>query len=94
MSQRKEEFKVSGEQLLAQVKRLIAEGNVRRITIKNKDGKTIVELPLTLGVVGAVLAPPLAAVGAIAALVTECSIVVERETSEPTEGEVVDKVTK
>ncbi|QQR52239.1 DUF4342 domain-containing protein [bacterium] len=94
MSQRKEEFKVSGEQLLAQVKRLIAEGNVRRITIKNKDGKTIVELPLTLGVVGAVLAPPLAAVGAIAALVTECSIVVERDTSEPTEGEVVDKVTK
>lgn len=92
MSTRKEEFKVNGEQLLASVKKLIAEGNVRRITIKNKEGKTLVELPLTLGVVGAVLAPPLAAVGAIAALVTECTIVVERETSEkPVEGEVVEK---
>lgn len=91
MSQRKEEFRVSGEQLLAQVKRLIAEGNVRRITIQNKEGRTLVELPLTLGVVGAVLAPPLAAVGALAALVTECTIVVERDDSRPTEGEVVDK---
>lgn len=76
---RQEEFKVSGEELLKKVKQLIAEGNVRRITIKNKEGKTIVEIPLTIGVVGAVLAPPLAAVGAIAALVTECTIAVERE---------------
>ena len=74
-----EEFKVNGEELLKKVKSLINEGNVRRITVKNKDGKTIVELPLTLGVVGAALAPFLAAVGAIAALVTECTIVVERE---------------
>lgn len=78
-SQRTEEFKVSGEDLLKKVKNLIAEGNIRRITIRNKEGKSIVELPLTVGVVGAVLAPPLAAVGAIAALVTECTIVVERE---------------
>lgn len=78
----KEEFKVSGDQLLSKVKELINEGNVRRIIIKNKDGKQLVELPLTIGVVGAVLAPVLAAVGAIAALVTECSIVVEREVKE------------
>jgi hypothetical protein len=75
----KEEFKVSGEDLLKKVKELIAEGNVRRISVKDKEGKTIVEMPLTVGVVGAVLAAPLAAVGAIAALVTECTITVERE---------------
>lgn len=74
-----EEFKVSGEDLLKKVKELVAEGNVRRITVKDKEGKTIVEMPLTVGVVGAVLAAPLAAVGAIAALVTECTITVERE---------------
>jgi len=77
-----EEFKVSGEDLLKKVKELISEGNVRRITVKGKDGKTIVEMPLTIGVVGAVLAAPLAAVGAIAALVTECTIAVEREKDE------------
>ncbi len=79
----KEEFKVNGEELLAKVKQLVAEGNVRRIIIKNKEGKQLVEFPLTIGVVGAVLAPVLAAVGAIAALVTECTIVVEREIDEP-----------
>lgn len=79
----REEFRVDGEQLLAKVKQLINEGNVRRIIVKNKDGKTLVELPLTIGVVGAVLAPALAAVGAIAALVTECSLVVEREDRPP-----------
>lgn len=80
-----EEFKVSGEDLLRKVKNLINEGNVRRIIIKNKDGKKLIELPLTIGVVGAVLAPVLAAVGAVAALVTECTIVVEREVTEPTD---------
>lgn len=80
---KKEEFKVSGEDLLKKVKQIIKEGNVRRITVKNKDKKTIVEIPLTIGVVGAALAPLLAAVGAIAALVTECTIVVERD-DEPT----------
>lgn len=74
----KEEFKVNGEELLKRVKQLINEGNIRRITIKNKEGASLVEIPLTLGVVGALLAPTLAAVGAIAALVTECTIVVER----------------
>lgn len=76
---RKEEFKINGEELLGKIKQLIKEGNIRRITIKNKDGKSIIELPLTIGVVGAVIAPALAAVGAIAALVTECTVVVERE---------------
>jgi hypothetical protein len=76
---REETFRVEGEDLLAKVKQLINEGNVRRIIIRDKSGKTLIELPLTIGVVGAILAPALAAVGAIAALVTECSIVVERE---------------
>jgi hypothetical protein len=74
-----EEFSVRGEELLKKVKELIAEGNVRRITIKNKEGKVLVVFPLTVGVVGALLLPVWAAVGAIAALVTECTISVERE---------------
>ena len=73
-----EEFTVSGEELLAKVKSLINEGNIRRLIIKDADGKTLVELPVTIGVVGAILAPMLAAVGAIAALVAKCTIVVER----------------
>jgi hypothetical protein len=73
-----EEFTVNGEELLAKVKALINEGNIRRIIIKDTDGKTLVELPVTIGVVGALIAPVLAAVGAIAALVTKCTIVVER----------------
>ena len=73
-----EEFSVNGEELLAKVKALINEGNVRRIIIKDAGGKTLIELPVTIGVVGAILAPMLAAVGAIAALVTKCTIVVER----------------
>ena len=73
-----EEIKTTGEQLLAKVKELVREGNVRRIIVKNEEGKTLVEIPLTLGVVGALLLPVAAAVGAIAALVTDCTIVVER----------------
>lgn len=79
---RQEEFTVNGEDLLKRVKQLVAEGNVRSITIKDKHGKVLVQLPLTLGVVGVLLAPALAAVGAIAALVTECTISVEREVKE------------
>lgn len=79
-SKKKEEtFKVKGEELLGRVKNLIKEGNIRKITIKDKEGKVIVVFPLTLGVVGVVVAPVLAAVGAIAALVTECTISVERK---------------
>ena len=73
-----EELQVSGEGLVAKVKELVHEGNIRRLTIKNEEGKSLIEIPLTLGVVGALLAPTLAAVGAIAALVTDCTIVVER----------------
>jgi len=73
-----EEFTVNGEELLAKVKSLINEGNIRRIIIKDDAGKVLVEFPLTFGVVGALLAPVLAAVGAIAALVTKCTIIVER----------------
>lgn len=76
---KEETFDVKGENLLQRVKELVKEGNVRRIIIKDKNGKTIIEIPVTIGVVGAVLAPALAAVGVIAALVTECSITVEKE---------------
>ncbi len=79
MATRKEEFRVNGEDLVRRVKEIVAEGNVRRITIRNKDGRTLVEFPLTIGVVGVLLAPMLAAIGAIAALVSECTITVERE---------------
>lgn len=76
---KEESFKTDGENLLKKVKQLIQEGNVRKITIKDKSGKEIVVFPLTIGVVGAVLAPVLAAIGAIAALIGECTISVERE---------------
>jgi hypothetical protein len=75
---RTEEFAVNGEKLVSTVKELIHQGNIRRITIKNKEGKSLIEIPLTFGVVGVLLLPTLAALGAIAALVTECRIVVER----------------
>ena len=75
---RTEEFHVSGDAMVAKIKELVHEGNIRRVSIKNEEGKTLVDLPLMLGVVGAILAPQLAAIGAIAALVTKCTIVVER----------------
>jgi len=78
---RTEEFKVNGEELLAKIKQLVHEGDIRRIVIKNKEGGTFMEIPLTVGVVGALLAPSLAAVGAIAALVTEATIIVEKAES-------------
>jgi Domain of unknown function (DUF4342) len=73
-----EEFKVNGEKLIAKIKEVLHEGNIRRIIIKDKEGKTVMEIPLTLGVVGALLAPTLAAIGAVAALVTEATVVVEK----------------
>lgn len=73
-----EEFRVEGERLIAKIKELIHEGNIRRIIIKDKEGKTVMEIPMTLGVVGVLLAPQLAAIGAIAALLTEATIVVEK----------------
>ncbi len=78
----KESFTLHGEQLLNKVKELVEEGNVRKITIHDKAGKELMSFPLTIGVVGAVLAPVLAAVGAVAALIGECTISVEREDEE------------
>jgi len=73
-----EEFKINGEELLSKVKELIKEGNIRRIIIKDEKGVSLIEIPLTFGVVGAVLLPVWAAIGAIAAMVTNCTLVVER----------------
>ncbi len=75
---RTEEYQIDGDQLVAKVKELVHEGQIRRITIKNEEGKTLIEIPLTLGLVGALLLPVWAALGAIAALVTDCTIVVEK----------------
>jgi hypothetical protein len=80
-----ETFKVEGGQLLDKVTQIIREGNVRRVIIKQGD-RAVAEFPLTIGVVGAVFAPMLAAVGAIAALATECSIVIERSESATAAG--------
>ena len=78
---RTEEFQVNGDELLAKIKELLHEGNIRRIIIKNEAGRTLIDIPLTLGVVGALLAPQLAAIGAIAALIAKGTIVVEKEES-------------
>jgi CBS domain-containing protein len=80
---RTEVFKVSADETVAKVKEIVAEGNVRRIIIQNEDGKTLIEFPLTVGVAAAagvlLLAPLLAAIGVLAAIVTDLTIVVERE---------------
>jgi len=73
-----EEFRVSGEAVLSKVKELVREGNVRRITIKNEEGRTLIEIPLTIGVIGTVLLPVWAAIGAIAALAANLTLAVER----------------
>jgi hypothetical protein len=73
-----EEFRVNGGELLNKVKEVIHEGNVRRIILKDEHGKTFMEIPLTVGVVGAIVAPVLAAIGAIAALASSLTIVVEK----------------
>ncbi len=79
-----EDIAVKGEDLVAKVKELIHEGNVRRIIIKNDKGEALIEVPLTIGVVGALLLPVWAAIGALAALVADFTITIERE---PTEEE-------
>ena len=85
-SPRLETFDVNGGQILDMVKSLIHEGNVRRIVIK-QEGRTVIELPLSIGVVGVLLAPTLAAVGAVAALLTQCTIEVERADDAEGDGE-------
>ena len=74
----REEFKVTGESLVGAIRELLHEGNIRRITIKNDEGKTLIEIPLTFGVVGVLLLPVWAAIGAIAALAANLTIVVEK----------------
>ena len=76
---KKEEFKISGEEILSKIKEIIKKGNIRKIIIKNEDDKVIVEIPLTVGAIGVILAPALAAIGAIAALVTRCTIIIEKD---------------
>ncbi|MDB5156517.1 MAG: Uncharacterized protein JWR50_1224 [Mucilaginibacter sp.] len=83
----KEYFSISGESLIKKVKELIAEGNVTRITIADKAGKEIASFPLTLGLVGVVLLPVFAAIGALAALVGECTIIVERHDTDENKKE-------
>lgn len=73
-----EEFRVDGEKIVSKIKELLHEGNIRRVIIKDKDGKILMEIPVTIGVVGVLIAPQLAALGAIAALLTEATIVVEK----------------
>jgi hypothetical protein len=73
-----EEFKINGGELLDKIKDILHEGNVRRIILKDEHGKTFMEIPLTVGVVGAVFAPVLAALGAVAALASNLTIVVEK----------------
>jgi uncharacterized membrane protein YvbJ len=74
----KEEFSVSTDNLIEKVKELLHEGNVTRVIIKDEEGKVLLEIPATIGVVGVLIAPWLAALGVIAALATNCNIVVER----------------
>ena len=73
-----EEFQVNGDEIIAKIKELVHQGNIRRIILKNESGRTLIDVPLTLGVVGALLAPQLAAIGAIAALIAKGTIVVEK----------------
>ena len=73
-----EEFKVSGKEVVEKIKEIIKAGNARKIILKNDKGHVIFEIPLTFVVIGAVLAPILAAVGAVAAMLTECTITVVR----------------
>ena len=76
---RTEEHKVGGDGLVAKIKELIREGNIRRISIRTAEGKTLIEIPLTIGVVGLAFAPVLAAVGALAALAADFTLVVEKK---------------
>lgn len=81
----KSEFQVTGEELLAKIKELIHEGNVRKIIIKNEKGDTYLEIPVTIGLIGAIVAPVFAAIGALAALAARFTIVVERKEENPEE---------
>jgi hypothetical protein len=79
---RTEEFRVEGEKLIGKIKELIHQGNIRRVIIKDREGKAVMEIPMTLGVMGVLIAPQLAALGALAALLTEATVVVEKAETE------------
>ena len=79
MPTKRESFNLTGENLLNKIRELVKEGNVRKVMIHDKEGKELMSFPLTIGVVGLVFAPVLAAVGALAALVGECTLTVERD---------------
>lgn len=76
---KQEEFKVEGKKVVSKVKELIKEGNVRKITVKDNKGKVIMSIPVTVGVVGALLLPPLVVLGALVAMISECTITVDRK---------------
>lgn len=80
---RTEEFTVTGDAVVSKIKELIQEGNIRRITLKNEEGKTLIEIPLIVGAAAAILLPVWAAVGAIAALAANLTVVIERVDKEP-----------
>lgn len=84
--ERRQEFTVNGDQVVAKVRELVNEGNIRRLIIKNEEGRTLLEVPLTIGVIGAALLPVFAAIGALAALATRCTIVVERDEPDSSTG--------
>jgi len=89
-----EEFRVNGEALVSKVREIIHEGNIRRITIKNDKGETLIEIPLTVGVVGVIFLPVWAALGALAALAANLTIVVEKVTTTPPESKPEEKEVK
>lgn len=93
ISIRTEELVVNGEELMAKVKSLVHEGTIRRIIIKNDEGKDMLEIPLTLGIVGAAFLPVLAAVGAIAALAAKWTIVIVKEEIKESAEEIVEENT-
>ena len=80
---RRESYRVKGEKVVEKLKELLHEGNVRHVVIKNEDGRTLIEFPVTVGVAGALLAPVWAAIGAAAAMLANCSIEVDKEVDEP-----------
>ena len=82
-----EEYRVDGDRVVTKIKELIREGNVRHIVIKNEEGRTLIEFPVSVGLAGALLLPMWAAVGAVAAMVTKCSIEVERDDEDGVEDE-------
>ena len=86
-SSNRERHRVSGDMVIAKIKELLHEGKVRHVVIKNEEGRTLIEFPVSIGVAGAILLPVWAAIGAIAAIVTDCTIEVEREPEEASTGE-------